>query len=145
MSRPSPRLARFHVQCWIAQDYVALVSSCCYYAVSRLLCFEVFPPMSTSAVQPDLSLAPLPTPETVSEVGVNKSLLEDLALKTIYVTAPGSLVELSTTMRLHYRVVDEIFRRLRGEQMVEVTGMTGNTRQIALTNAGRNRALDLLA
>lgn len=101
--------------------------------------------MPTTALQPEQSLAPLPTPETVSEVGVNKSLLEDLALKTIYVTAPGSLVELSTTMRLHYRVVDEIFRRLRGEQMVEVTGMTGNTRQIALTTAGRNRALDLLA
>lgn len=101
--------------------------------------------MPSYAVEHSDTLEPIKAPETVPDVGVNKSLLEDLALKTIYVTAPDSLVDLSNTMRLNYRVVDELFRRLRGEQLVEVTGMSGNTRQIALTSAGRKRALELLA
>ncbi len=87
----------------------------------------------------------LPAPETVEDIGVRKAMLEDLALKTIYVTAPPSLIELATTMRLRYRVVDELFRRLRSEQLAEVTGMSGNAREIALTSRGRTRGLELLA
>jgi len=84
-------------------------------------------------------------PESVAEVGVRKALLEDLALKTLYVAAPPSLVELASTMCLSYRVVDELFRRLRAEQLVEVTGMNGNAPQVALTSHGRSRALELLS
>src|SRR5689334_11819802 len=98
-----------------------------------------------SAVEMKQKPALLQAPESVSDVGVRKAFLEDLALKTIYVTAPASVVELSTTMRLSYRVTDELFRRLRSEQLVEVTGMDGNSRQIALTSRGRTRALELIA
>jgi len=87
----------------------------------------------------------LPEPKTVEQTGVRKALLEDLALKTIYVTATPSLVELATSMRLPYRLVDELFGRLRAEQLAEVTGMRGNAREIALTSSGRSRALELLA
>src|SRR5271165_6083640 len=87
----------------------------------------------------------LPQPKSVEEVGVRRALLEDLALKTIYVMAPPSPTELAENMRLSYRVVDEIFRRLRSEQLVEVTGMKGNTPLMALTSRGRGRALELLA
>ncbi len=87
----------------------------------------------------------LPQPKTVEEVGVRRALLEDLALKTIYVMAPPSPAELAENMRLAYRVVDEIFRRLRSEQLLEVTGMKGNTPLMALTSRGRERALELLA
>lgn len=87
----------------------------------------------------------LPAPKTVDEVGVRRALLEDLALKTIYVMAPPSPVELAENMRLAYRVVDELFRRLRAEQLIEVTGMRGNSPLIALTSRGRERALELLA
>jgi len=87
----------------------------------------------------------LPEPKTIEQMGVRKSLLEDLALKTIYVTATPSLVELAASMRLSYRLVDELFARLRSEQLAEVTGMHGNGRLIALTSRGRSRALELLA
>jgi len=87
----------------------------------------------------------LQEPESVAEVGVRKAFLEDLALKTLYVTAPPSLLELASSMHLNYRVVDELFRRLRSEQLVEVTGMSGNTPQIALTSRGRSRGLELLS
>ncbi len=100
---------------------------------------------SSAALQVESQPAPPPAPETVPEVGVRKPLLEDLALKTLYVNAPPSLQELAETMRLSYRVVDELFRRLRSEQLTEVTGMSGNTRQVALTSQGKSRALELLA
>ena len=48
-------------------------------------------------------------------------------------------------MRLTFRVVDELFRRLRTEQLCEVTGMTGNIAEIAITSRGRSRALELLS
>jgi len=97
------------------------------------------------AVEPAIQPALVKAPESVMEVGMGRSLLEDLALKTIYVTAPASLVELATAMRLKFKVVDELFRHLRAEQLTEVIGMSGNTRQIALTSRGRSRALELLA
>lgn len=99
--------------------------------------------LAAVTTQPDLLR--LPEPTNVDQVGVRRAFLEDLALKTIYVTAPPSLIELAATMKLGYRVVDELFQRLRAEQLCEVTGMRGNAREIALTSRGRTHALELLA
>ena len=101
--------------------------------------------MTQLAVAPHPELLHLTEPLNVDQTGVRRAFLEDLALKTIYVTAPPSLIELSESMRLSYRVVDELFQRLRAEQLCEVTGMRGNAREIALTSNGRSRALELLA
>lgn len=87
----------------------------------------------------------LSAPESLSEVGVPKSLLEDLALKTLHVAGSSSVRELAAKMTLTLGVVDELFRRLRAEQLCEVTGMTGNISQIAITSRGRTRALELLS
>src|SRR6266566_4308117 len=97
-----------------------------------------------NAVETEVLPGPLQVPESVAEVGVRKTILEDLALKTLYVTGPSSLWEMSAKMRLTFGVVDELFRRLRAEQLCEVTGMTGNVPQIAITSRGRVRALELL-
>ena len=82
--------------------------------------------MTSSALATQMEPTFLPSPDNVEEVGVRRALLEDLALKTIYVTAPPSLVELASGMRLGYGVVDELFRRLRNDHLTEVTGMIGN-------------------
>jgi predicted ATPase with chaperone activity len=87
----------------------------------------------------------LSAPESLSDVGVPKSLLEDLALKTLHLAGSSSVRELATKMTLTLGVVDELFRRLRAEQLCEVTGMTGNISQIAITSRGRTRALELLS
>jgi len=96
-------------------------------------------------VETELLPGPPQTPESVAEVGVRKAILEDLALKILYVGGRSSLRELAAKMRLTFRVVDELFRRLREEQLCEVTGMTGNIPQIAITSRGRLRALELLS
>jgi predicted ATPase with chaperone activity len=98
-----------------------------------------------SAVVPEVAPDILPAPETVAQLGVRRALMEDLALKTIYVTAPPSLVELATTMCVSYSVVDELFRRLRSDRLAEVTGMVGNAAQFTLTSEGRARAAELLS
>lgn len=100
--------------------------------------------MHLHSLQAEPCLDILKAPESVAELGVRRSLLEDLCLKTIHVMAPPTMVELALMMCLSYHVVDELFRRLRSEQLTEVTGMTKNAPQIGLTSQGRSRALELM-
>ena len=100
--------------------------------------------MQPLSVEVDPGLEIIRAPESVAEVGVRRPMLEELALKTVHVMAPPTLVELASMMCLSYHVVDDLFRRLRSEQLTEVTGMTKNAPQIGLTSQGRSRALELL-
>ncbi len=84
-------------------------------------------------------------PETVSEVGVHKGILEDLSLKILYLFGPLSLLELSRHIRLSPNIADELLHRMRSQQFCEVTGMTNNIPDIAITSQGRSRALELLS
>jgi predicted ATPase with chaperone activity len=99
----------------------------------------------TYAVETGPLPEPLQAPETVADAGVPRAVLEDLALKSLAVAGSSSLRELAKKMRLPFRVVDELFRRLRTDQLCEVTGMTGNIAEVAITSRGRSRALDLLS
>jgi predicted ATPase with chaperone activity len=84
-------------------------------------------------------------PQSISEVGVRESILEDIALKNLYVSGPFSVVDLADHTRLSFEVANELFSRLRGKLLCEVTGMTGNIPYIAITSQGRSRAVDLLS
>jgi predicted ATPase with chaperone activity len=100
----------------------------------------------TSYLVETLPLPKVPqAPETVADVEVPRAVLEDLALKNLYIDGSSSLKVLAKKMRLTFRVVDELFRRLRTEQLCEVTGMTGNVAEVAITSRGRSRALELLS
>lgn len=87
-------------------------------------------------------LGPESVPESVAEAGVRHSLLEDLALKILYLSGPFSLRELAAQIRLPFTVVNELLRRMRAEKLCELTGMTGNVPQIAITSQGRTRAAE---
>ena len=100
--------------------------------------------MSQTAVTPPPPLTAPEAPETVEQTGIRHAILEDLALKILCVAGPLSLLELSDHIRLRLPVVNELLRRLRTEQLCEVTGMHSNIPQIAITSAGRSRALELL-
>jgi predicted ATPase with chaperone activity len=88
---------------------------------------------------------PTHRPRSTSEVGVHQSILEDLALKTLYLAGSLSVLELSARTRLSFEVADELFCRLRSATLCQVTGMTGNVPQIAITSQGRTRAMELLS
>ena len=83
-------------------------------------------------------------PRTIAEAGVRESLLEDIALKTLYLAGSFSVLDLSQRMRLGYEIAEELFRRLRGKLLVEVIGMSSTVAEIAITSQGRARALELL-
>jgi predicted ATPase with chaperone activity len=84
-------------------------------------------------------------PETVAELGVRKAFLEDLALKTLYVSGSLSVLELSEKMRVDYQVGTEFFVHMRSERFCQVVGMAGNIPHISITTEGRNRAAELLS
>lgn len=90
-------------------------------------------------------LRPPAAPEKVEDVGVRRGFLEELLLKVLYLSGPLTLPELGELVRLTPQVVEELFRRLRAEQFCQVTGMVGNARRVAISSAGRARALELLS
>jgi predicted ATPase with chaperone activity len=94
-------------------------------------------------------LEPLPgpsqKPQSVPDAGVRKSVLEDIALKALFISGPFSVADLADHTRLGYEVAHELFSRLRAELLCHVTGMTGNVPLIAITSQGRSRAVELLS
>jgi predicted ATPase with chaperone activity len=90
-------------------------------------------------------LTPEQRPRTVKELGVRPSIVEDLALKTLYTAGSLSVYDLSRRTRLGYDVTNEIFNKMRAGVLCQVTGMKGNIPEIAITTQGRSRALELLA
>ncbi len=98
-----------------------------------------------SSVDAEGSGAPMHMPESVADVGVPRSFLEDLLLKILYLSSQLTFFEWVRLARLSGRLVEELFQRLRKEQLCEVAGMVGNDRQIAITSQGRSRARELLS
>jgi MoxR-like ATPase len=84
-------------------------------------------------------------PHKLEKVGIRRGLLEDLALKILYLHGEMSLIQLSEHMCLSLGVIEEIFHFFRQEQLCEVKGMTGGTHRIVASQQGRQRAADLLS
>ena len=84
-------------------------------------------------------------PQSVAETGVRRKFLEDLALKTVYLLGEVTLLELAEHMRLSLRVAEELFARLRKEQLCQVTGMSGSLHRFVTTSEGKTRAAELMA
>ncbi|HXJ95134.1 MAG TPA: hypothetical protein VMT20_20020 [Terriglobia bacterium] len=84
-------------------------------------------------------------PQSVEETGVGRSLLEGLLLKILSLEGELSLVDLSHRMRVSYLIVEELFERLRKEQLCEVKGMTGGVHRIVLSSRGQTEAMKLLS
>ena len=87
----------------------------------------------------------IPAPEALEELGIRRNLLEDLALKILYLEGEVSLRDLADKMRLRFSIVEEIFQQLRKEQLCEVKGMTGHVYRIVSTSQGRARGVELLS
>jgi predicted ATPase with chaperone activity len=101
--------------------------------------------MESVSLKPEVPAGPPVAPETIEDVGERRGLLEQLLLKILYLSGPLTLYEWGELARLSPRIVDELFRRLRTEQLCEVIGMVGNIRRVAITSQGRARAAELLA
>jgi predicted ATPase with chaperone activity len=87
---------------------------------------------------------PAHKPQSFSELDVRQSVLEDLALKILYLTGSMSISELAEKTRLSFEVAKELAYQLRAELYCQVTGMNANIPQISITTQGRTRAMELL-
>lgn len=84
-------------------------------------------------------------PRTIAEAGVRESLLEDIALKALYLSGPFTVLDLAEQTHLGFDVAEQLFHRLRAKLLCEVSGMVANVPQIVISSHGRARALELLA
>ena len=83
-------------------------------------------------------------PQRLSDLGIRRNLLEELAIKVLYLVGEITLIDLGKRICLSLSIIEEIFERLRKERICEVTGMLGTVHRIAITSEGRKRALELL-
>jgi predicted ATPase with chaperone activity len=86
----------------------------------------------------------IPQPKTIDELGVRRSVLEDLALKALYLLGEISLHELVQHMGVNLAIVEQLFQRLLKDQLCQVTGMDRGVHRITTTSGGKTRALELL-
>jgi predicted ATPase with chaperone activity len=89
--------------------------------------------------------APILRPQSIKELDVRQSVLEDLALKILYLSGSLSISELSEKTRLAFEVAKELSAQLRAELHCQVTGVNGYVPQIAITSQGRARAIELFS
>src|SRR5215472_5478804 len=84
----------------------------------------------------EMNEGPLVVPQRIERTGIRRGLLEDLALKILYLGGEMTLIELSDHLCLSLAVVEEIFQFFRKERLCEVKGMTGGTHRIAASVEG---------
>jgi hypothetical protein len=82
----------------------------------------------------------LDAPQTIGDTGIRPTLLEDLALKSLYLNGEMSLLQLAEQTCLSLAVVEELFQFFRREQLCEVKGMVRGTHLISASASGRERA-----
>ena len=83
-------------------------------------------------------------PQEISQTGVRRGLLEDLALKILFIFGEMTVVELAKHMGLSFGVADEVVYFLRKDHLCQVKSMTAGIQRIAPLDAGKTRALGIL-
>jgi predicted ATPase with chaperone activity len=78
-------------------------------------------------------------------LGIRRSVVENLALKTLFYLGDASIQELAEHLRIAPYIVEGIFQRLRKDQLMQAIGLAAGGHRVNLTMQGRSRALELLA
>jgi predicted ATPase with chaperone activity len=79
-------------------------------------------------------------PQNFAELGISESLVLDLMLRRMSIEGNCTLASLGRSLRLAVPIVDAVFRHMRGQQLVEVKGMSGNDYNFVLSQAGKQMA-----
>ena len=81
-------------------------------------------------------------PATLEATGLSSGLVEDLFLRHVHLKRCNTIGATSESMALAYPIVERIFRELRHQRMLEVSGMIGDDYIYSLTTAGRTVAAE---
>ena len=79
-------------------------------------------------------------PETIQDIDVPLSLVEDIILRHLHTRNWSSINSLSEALKLPFGVLMGFFHRLRERQLFEVKSMEGEDYNFSLTEKGRNVA-----
>jgi hypothetical protein len=82
-------------------------------------------------------------PKNIEQLDVPQSIVEDIILRHLYTKSSSSLTSLCNSLKLSLPIVQDVFQRLRKQQLFEVTGMQGNDYNFTLSGIGRERASKL--
>jgi predicted ATPase with chaperone activity len=96
-------------------------------------------------VEAEPKAGPNRKPQSLAEIDVGNIVLENLALKILYLSGSISVLDLAEKMRVSFEIAIELFYKLRAEVLCQASGMTANIPQISITAWGRSRAADLLS
>ncbi|MGD0362427.1 MAG: AAA family ATPase [Bryobacteraceae bacterium] len=83
-----------------------------------------------------------PAPHTQEQAGISSALIEDLFLRHVHLKRCNTIGALSESMALSYPIVERVFRDVRNQRMLEVSGMVGDDYVFSLTGAGRTMAAE---
>jgi Cdc6-like AAA superfamily ATPase len=93
------------------------------------------------AMTPSVRPAFLPAiPVEFKSLGISQSLVLDLVLRRMLIEGYSNLHTLSQNLKLSLPVVDQTFRHMRSQQLVEVKGMVGNDYNFVLSQVGKQLA-----
>lgn len=83
-----------------------------------------------------------PVPQTLDDLGIPMSLINDLILRRLYLDGVSSLYGLCERLKLPYRIVEQVFQHLRQQQLLDVKGIVGEDYSFSLTTAGQRLAVN---
>ena len=83
-------------------------------------------------------------PQDFLDVGIPRNLVEDLAVKTLFMAGELTVSEMGRRLKLSMEIAEDIFNSLRKQQLCEVKGMVGGVHRITTTDQGKSRALELM-
>jgi hypothetical protein len=76
-------------------------------------------------------------PDRVEDLGIPRSLVNDLILRHLWLHGSGTLTTLNTALKLSFPVLEVLFHHFRQQQLLDVKGMLGDDYSFTLTSAGR--------
>jgi predicted ATPase with chaperone activity len=79
-------------------------------------------------------------PQRLAGLGVSRNLIEELALKLLFLNGEMSLADLANQMCVTLPVIEAVFQFFRREQLCDVKGMIRGIHVITLSGLGKERA-----
>ncbi|MBM3724764.1 MAG: AAA family ATPase [Acidobacteria bacterium] len=81
-------------------------------------------------------------PQDYDSLDIPQTLVVDLMVRRLMLEGFSSIHSLCDSLKLSARIIEQTFRHLRQQQLVEVKGMSGNDYQFVLSQAGKQLASD---
>ncbi|MGA2133960.1 MAG: AAA family ATPase [Bryobacteraceae bacterium] len=81
-------------------------------------------------------------PATQEQSELSAGLIEDLFMRHVHLKRCNTIGAVSESMALAYPIVEKVFRDVRNQRLLEVSGMVGDDYVFSLTGAGRALAAE---